>query len=322
MKSSSLPLWEYFKNKHKQIETGVSSSAGSYQGLSKEALSTTVEDFAAIFSSPHVQGTFVDLGCGTGEGVLLYGLTFPDRQAIGVEFEQARINEARKFALSNTTFLEGDLLKMEIPQGDTYFLYFPTGPVLDRILSALYSTQLPFHLIVIESHGDLIPRLKLENWLQEISEVQLSSTRHYGKAKIYKRLPIPRNENLLPFTLSYQECFLLMNDDWVGETSGMEWTAGERFELKTPPRTIQWNDVKKLMISDEFTSQEWTVITLRRQGELTFELPDRILTGFIRKIILNPTLAIEISNGEKVEWTKILTIRKGSLLCYESSQSS
>ena len=322
MKSSSLPLWEHFKSLHKEIEAGVSSSAGSYQGLSKEALSTSVEDFAAIFSSPHIQGTFVDLGCGTGEGVLLYGLTFPDRLAMGIEFEKARIDVAKKFALPNTTFLEGDLLKMDIPKGDTYFLYFPTGPVLDRILSELYSSHQHFHLIVIESHGDLIPRLQLENWLEEISEVQLSSTRHYAKAKIYKRLLIPRSENLFPFTLSYQENFLLMTDDWVGETLGMEWTAGERFELKTPPRTIQWNDVKKLMISDDFNSQEWTAISLRRQGELTFELPDRILTGFIRKIILNPTLAIEISNGEKVEWTKILTIRKESLLCYESSQLS
>ncbi len=322
MKSSSLPLWEHFKSLHKEIEAGVSSSAGSYQGLSKEALSTSVEDFAAIFSSPLIQGTFVDLGCGTGEGVLLYGLTFPERQGIGIEFEKARIDVARSFSLPNTTFLEGDLLNMDIPKGDTYFLYFPTGPVLDRILSELYLSRHQFHLIVIESHGDLIPRLELENWLEEISEVQLSSTRHYSKAKIYKRLPVNRSEKLFPFTLSYQEKFLLMADDWVGETFGMEWTTGERFELKTPPRTIQWNDVKKLMISEDFTMLERMAISLRREGELAFELPDRILTGFIRKIILNPTLALEISNGEKVEWTKILTIRKGSLLCYESSQFS
>lgn len=321
MKSSSHPFWEHFNQEHLSIEDEVLDRKGSYRGLPKEALSTHPIDLENIFRSGFIQGTFVDLGCGTGETVLTYAELFPERSAVGVEFEKARIEAAKPFLRDNAKLIHGDLLTCEIPQGDTYFLYFPTGPVLDRILTTLYESKKQFHLIVIESHGDLIPRIKLENWLHEVAEVPLISKRHYPSAKIFNRGPETRDESLLPFTLSYQEKFLLVHD-WIGETFGMEWTSETRFELQTPPRTIVWGDVKKLMILDDFSSLERRILLLRREGELVFDLKDKNITGFIRKIILKPTLAVEISNGEKVEWTEIFTIRKGSLLCYDSSQAS
>jgi SAM-dependent methyltransferase len=319
MKSSSHQFWEHFRKFHHEIESGVKDRAGSYQGLPKEALSTSLEDLSLIFKSNFVRGTFVDLGCGTGESVLHYALTFPERISIGIEFESARLRAARKFALKNSLFIDGDLGKDSIPEGDTYFLYFPTGPVLDRVLTELYSTQKEFTLIAVESHGDLIPRIKLENWLEVVEEVKLASSRHYPNAVIFKRNGEKRDEKLLPFTLSYQEKFILI-EDWIGETNGMEWTEGDRLELLTPPRTIHWKDVKKLMMPSDISDELSKILAIRRQGELIIKLKDRTITGFIRKIIPGPTLCVEISNGEKVEWTKIKSIRKGSLVCYESSQ--
>jgi SAM-dependent methyltransferase len=315
------PYWEHFKKAHKEIESSVGDRKGSYQGLSKEALSTDVSDLRNIFLSKNITGTYADLGCGTGESVLLYAELFPERKAIGIDFEEARILATKEFALPNSEFIVADLLTCEIPEAQTYFLYFPTGPVLDRILTFLYESKNDFHLIVIESHGDLLKRIDLENWLVNIEEIPLSSARHYAHARIYKRLHLERSDRLQPFTLSYQERFLIMNTEWVGETFGMEWTADDRFELETPPRTIHWKDVKKLMILEDFPLHVQKVLSLRREGELNFELKERFLSGFIRKIILNPSFALELSNGEKVEWTEILTIRKGSLLCYDSSQA-
>ena len=321
MKFSSHPFWEHFKKAHDSIESGVQSRKGSYQGLPKEALSTDVEDLKNIFKSSHVSGTFLDLGCGTGESVLLYAETFPDRKAIGIDFEAARITATKSFAYKNSEFIHADLLICEIPEADTYFLYFPTGPVLDRVLTKLYEMKKVFHLVAIESHGDLLKRLELENWLQVVEEIPLQSKRHYPNAKIFKSLLIERSPELLPFTLSYQHQFLLIGDEWIGESYGMEWTEANRFELETPPRTIHWEDVKKLMISEDFPAIVQKALNLRREGELTFELNTHSLSGFIRKIILKPTFQLEISNGEKVEWTEIKTIRKGSLLCYDSSQA-
>lgn len=321
MKSSSHPFWEHFKKTHDSIESGVGSQKGSYQGLPKEALSTDVEDLKTIFQSELVTGTFVDLGCGTGESVLSYGDLFPDRKAIGIDFEEARIAAARDFAPVNVQFIRADLLNCEIPEADTYFLYFPTGHVLDRVLTKLYEMKKEFHLVAIESHGDLLKRLELENWLKVVDEIPLTSKRHYPNAKIFKSLLVERSSELLPFTVSFQHKFLFISDEWIGESFGMEWTEDDRFELETPPRTIHWRDVKKLMISEDFPYNVQKVLTLRREGELIFDLGERSLTGFIRKIILKPTFQLEISNGEKVEWTEIKTIRKGSLLCYDSSQA-
>jgi len=321
MKSSSHQYWEHFKKTHDSIESNVLSRKGSYQGLSKEALSTDLEDLNNIFKSSSVSGTFVDLGCGTGESVLLYAELFPDRKAIGIDFEEARINASKSFQLDNSEFIHADLMTYKIPEADTYFLYFPTGPVLDLILTSLYEMEKPFYLIAIESHGDLLKRLDLENWLENVQEIPLSSKRHYPNARIYKRLFNSRSDDLFPFTVSYQHKYLLIDHEWIGETFGMEWTEDDRFELETPPRTIHWRDVKKLMILEDFPLHIQKVLKMRLEGELDIQLRNRKLSGFIRKIILKPTFQLEISNGEKVEWTEIVTIRKGSLLCYDSSQA-
>lgn len=328
MKSSLPQYWEHFNLPHGTIENDVKIREGSYQGLFREALYTSREDFLTIFNHPLVQGTFVDLGCGAGEGCLLYGSLYPDRKSIGVEFEEARLNYGRgfrdQFNLLNVELLKADLLTSAIPTGDTYFLYFPTGMVLDRILSELYHSQIFFHLVVIESHGDLYSRLDLENWLTLRSELPLKSARHHSQARIYERNKLLRDTTLSAFDLSFEHKYLFIQDRdevWIGESRGLTWTRDDQFELLTPPRTVFWRNVNKWSDLAKLSPLQKLAVELRKEGELEFTGTDFKISGFIRKIIIHPTFRLEISTGEKVEWEKILTINKGSRLCYASSQS-
>ena len=325
MNSSLPPYWAHFNFNHESVEGQVGNDTGSYRGTNEKALYTSREDFLAIFSHPHITGTFVDLGCGTGESSLLYGSLYPERKSIGVEFQGARLKIGRAFQaehqISNVELREQDLFKNPIPEGDTYFLYFPTGMVLDRILSSLYESQREFKLVAIESHGDLLPRLQKENWLKLVAEVPLSTSRHYPNAQIFESIKVSRGEELLPHTLSYQEKFLVIQDQetWLGETMGLEWSEGNRYELLIPPRTIQWESVQEVLSFNEFDVKTQEAIKLRRLGELQIETSNAVFQGYIRKILLKPTFRLEISSGEKVEWSEIKTIRQGPRICYASS---
>jgi SAM-dependent methyltransferase len=326
MKSSWPRSLERFKFDHELIESGVGNQSGSYQGLDPRALYTSREDFLALFSHELVSGTFVDLGCGTGEGCLLYGHLYPDRFAIGVDFETARISAGLKIKaelkLSQVKLLQQDLLHDPLPVGDTYFLYFPTGMVLDRILNELYQSHRFFRLIAIESHGDLFPRLSKENWLRTVAEIPLVSERHHPQARVFERQQGLRLESLLPHTLSFQEKYLVIQEDgyiWLGESLGLEWSLEERYELLTPPRSILWHQVKEVLSFDQIPVKYQQAIKLRRLGEVKIQTFSSDYQGFIRKIGMEPTFHLELSSGAKVEWSDIVTITQGSTICYASS---
>ncbi len=324
MKYSFPQLWEHFNYQHDEVEQNVEDRLGAYQGLAHEALYTSDDDLLLIFHHPLVEGRFLDLGCGTGRAPILYGLLFPERQSFGIEFESSRIKVGeiftKSFNLPNITLVTGDLLSCNIPEADSYFLYFPTGAVLDRILHLLYHSQKPFKLIAIESHGDLFARLENENWLQLRAEISLSSKRHHPMARIFERVFVSRDSHPA-FALSFQEKFLLIEDGqskWIGETFFLEWSYDSRFELKTPPRTILWSQVKKVMELSEIETLYQPAIRIRRLGRVKIVTNLTEHTGFIRKIIVYPTFALELSSGEKVEWGHILTISQGTTLCYAS----
>jgi hypothetical protein len=326
MTSSFHQFWDRFKLSFNQIENSVHQFENSYKGVSYEALYTSKEDLDSIFNDKNVFGTFVDLGCGQSQTVLYYALKFPDREALGIEFDKSRFDFAisiqRDFEIKNAHFENKDLLLCEIPLADTYFLYFPTGHVLDRLLTALYEGMSPFNLVLIESHGDLIKRIGLENWLKPIKEVKLSSKRHYPNAVIYKRLFLERDLSIKPFLFSYQQRYLLISENgvtWIGESYGMEWLSGSQFNLEVPPRTIFWENVKKLMFFENFDPLTKFALSLRSFNELTFSVNGSLFKASIRKIIIEPTFMIELSTGERLQWNEISSIFRGSELCYDSS---
>lgn len=329
MKYSLPPFWEHFNFVDLRAEEKVLDRHGSYKGLSPAALYTSDEDLLSFFNHPLVEGSFADLGCGVGKAPLLYGALFPDRKSIGIEFESSRLERGEGFlkahALTNVSLLNQDLLSCSLPLVDTYFVYLPTGIVLDRILFELYQADHSFRILAIESHGDLYKRLERENWLELVGTVPLKSLRHHSEGHIYQRKFVKRADELIPFTQSFLKNFFLIEEHgeaWLGESYGMEWTEGDRFELLVPPRTIFWKNVKKMMVLSEIDPKYHAALALRNSLECEITTPSRKFFGFIRKIIINPTFKLELSTGERVEWDEILTIHQGNELCFASSLDS
>ncbi len=322
MKSSLTPLLESFKSKLLKAELEISDTPESYRGLSLEALCTPIEDLLQIFEDPLVVGSWVDLGSGFGHSVLAYAERFPERKAIGMEIEFARIEVARALAEVRSLpcqFIEGDLLTDPIPYGDIYFLYFPQGHVLDRILSEL-SKKKDFLLIAIESHGDLFPRLQKETWLDIVREVPLTSMRHHPSARFFRP---NKNSRVLAGLHSYsfhEKIFLLKDDEtlWWGESLGL-CASGDQYLLKHPPRTICESELVKIMTKDEIDAVGNFLLTLRRRGELQISVDNNVFIGALRKIIVWPAFSVEFSSGERVEWSRVNWIKQGNHLCFESS---
>lgn len=316
MKYSLLQLWELFKEAHSLAEESVSDREGSYRSLPLEALLTSPEDAEILFSHPSLSGTFVDLGCASGFLPLAYKLLHPEAEfSIGIEWENSRLSRARELlkeeCFTGVKLLSADLRTCAIPDAAVYFLYFPTGPVLDRVLDELRQKSHHFKLLVIESHGDLLPRLAFESWLELVEEVELRGQRHYPFARVYRKLPDVAPLTFTPFLYSFRDHYLELevgNERWLGDTLDLEWIGGDSFNLKHPPRTIQWSSVKKLMPRKELSEELSLLVELRRRGEVGLWTREGFLSGALRKIILSPVFSLELSGGEKVEWQRVLSI--------------
>jgi len=318
---------EYLNKSHESTESLVEGEEGLYAGLSSEALFTGLEDIRRIQSHPEVRGTWVDLGAGVGQTVLSYLQLYPEREAFGLEKSEARVIAGHKLFRSlkipDDHLKEADLLTTDLMIGDTYFLYFPTGMVLDRILHELMKKP-AFILAVVESHGDLFSRLNLEPALDLMGEVELSSPRHSPVARIYRK-----KETLLQRPELFNRSFLhnyvsvseTSGEEWIGETFGAEWIGEEKFNLKTPPRTVSHSSLKFLKAS-ELCSLTHFLCELRNRGEIVLVTPTGVLTGEIRKIFVRPAFCLELSGGQKVKWVDILELSLKGHRCYDSSSPS
>lgn len=321
MKSSLIHFSESFK----KAEEFVSGDPGSDKGILEEALCTSPEDVLAIISDPLVHGTWVDLGSGFGHTVLTYAEKFPERSAIGIEKENARRAIAARIAHErnlNCEFLLGDLLTHEIPDGETYFLYFSQGHVLDRILSELSRKEI-FTLVVIESHGDLFPRLDKEKWLKLEKEIPLRGQRHNHFARIYRPDKLERKLSGL-HQVSFLERYLLLKDAsglWWGDSFGLS-ENGDAYLLETPPRTVKGSEVVKIMTKDELPPLIAFLVSLRKLPDVTIFTRDKVHKGPLRKIHDAPAFSVEFLSGERVQWSDIGRITQGNYLCYESSSPS
>ncbi len=318
MKSSLTPYWESFKD----AEDSVSDDPSGYRGLSPEALCTDPDDILAIASDPLIQGTWVDLGSGYGHTVLTYAEKFPDRIAIGVERETARVELSRRIARDlclQVEIIQGDLLHCKIPDGQVYFLYFPQGHVLDRVLSILMQKK-DIMIVAIESHGDLFPRLEREKWLTLSKTIPLKSCRLNSYARIYHSSG--GQEKLAGLhEYSFREKIFLVSENgtsWLGESFGL-YASGTSYQLVHPPRTIEEKNVVKIMTINELNQTEKFLIELRRAGSIDVTAGEKKYSGPIRKIITAPAFSVEFPCGERVEWSRIQLIKQGQHLCYESS---
>ena len=294
-----------------ESEKLVSDKEGSYVGLSQEALLTSLEDYKAIFKEFPKALTYVELGSAYGLGPLLFTAMYPDSTSLGIEFESARFEQAmkmrEKLRSSRTDFILSDLLHCDIPQADLYFLYFPTGPVLDRLLNVLGSLPHLFHLVVIESHGDLFPRLAKENWLSEVFEIPLHSLRHYPAAKVFTK-NAQKNASLHDFSFKSFYFLIRQSEDhfWIGDSYGLEWLKAGAFNLKYPPCTIEERNIVQVLKWEELDPLLRKLIRLRNQNEIFYSRQNPHTAGLIRKIFIRPEIKIELSTGQMVLLDEII----------------
>ncbi len=175
-------------------------------------------------------------------------------------------------------------------------------------------------LVVIESHGDLFPRLDKEEWLIVARRIPLKSQRHDMEARIYRSSgTVGKLSGLHEY--SFRERFFLISEDgmtWLGESQGL-FASGSDIQLIHPPRTIQEENVVKIMTINELSPLERFLNLLRRTGELEMTTGEKNYSGFIRKIITAPAFSVEFSCGERVEWSRIQLIKQGQHLCYDTS---
>lgn len=312
-----------FKTDFQKVEKNISGKAGSYPDLEVHALLTSEEDFRTIFNELPEIKSWVELGSGHGLGPLLFGSLFSDKSAIGIEFENARFEASVEqkiiHQLNNVTFIHGDLLTCEIPHGDAYFFYFPTGMVLDRILSELGNRKDFFRIIAIESHGDFISRLRKESWLKEVKSIPLTSLRHHPAAIVFEKNG-EKKPNL--HDCSFIKKFLSIQDEngiWIGESYGLEWIGADQYQLLIPPRTFRGTDVKEVLLPSQIPVKILHALQLRRLGELKIVTREGEKSGSLRKIYVAPSFKVEISSGEQVEWERIKQIFWEHTLCFDSS---
>ncbi|MBA2405213.1 MAG: hypothetical protein H0V66_10615 [Bdellovibrionales bacterium] len=306
-----------------KIEALVSDRPGSYKNHSAEALLTSEEDFKVIFDYLPETQIWVELGSGHGLGPCLFASLHPDRKAMGVEFELARFEHSQQLqkssALSNVEFIHADLQTCDIPDGDVYFFYFSTGLVLDRILFELGKKTHNFKIVAIESHGDLLPRLKKENWLKAFQEIPLTMQRHSPHAIVFQKSGF-RQTSL--HDQSFNHRYLMLEEGpgiWVGESYGLEWLQGEQYQLLVPPRTISSLQIKEILDLDELPVKYHFALQLRPLGSFTFLTSSGSKEGYLRKIYVGPSFTVELSSGERVEWSDIKKIFWETTLCYDSS---
>lgn len=274
-----------------QIEKMVSRREGSYQSLNPEALLTSESDFRNIFQTLQID-SWCEFGSGYGTGTLLFSDLYPEREAIGIEFELPRVEFAEAEARqrkSAAKFIHADLLDCEIPQVQTYFFYFPTGPVLDRLLCELGTRTDNFQLVVIESHGDFLERLKLETWLTPVQEIPLTSARHYDKAVVFRKVGM-KAPSL--FDLSFKDEYLLVQDQigrWLADSRGLEFVDLQSIQSKYPPRTFLQKEVVRIFPEDEIP------------GELRPYLEQRRVNGRWRKLYIDPEMLAETPEGRFIK---------------------
>lgn len=328
MKSSSILDWEFFRDlfhfDHDLIEKKVSDLPGHYKNLNPDALYTSYEDLLMIMKSSWVSGSWVDLGAGVGQSALMYAFLYPEEMSYALEKDEARIQSGQRVRerlnLLNAHLIQADLLSAEIPDAETYFLYFPTGMILDRVLNEIRTKQNFQRIIAIESHGDLLPRLSKEPWLKLSGKLPLHAPRHHPEVHIFERTSFL--EQWGPHQVSFLHSFLIIEDQnemkWVGESYNLEWIGEDRYQLVYPPRTILWGQVKEVVSFSQLHPTIQFLVKLRQLSDLLFFTKGAYILASIRKIEISPSFKVELSSGEWVEWSEIKGISWGDTLCFEA----
>lgn len=322
----------FFNINYDQVESTTkhaSSEAYINVNLNSEGLYTSYSDFYEIGKVLELNGkVFCDLGSGVGRGSLLHQVLFPDSKSFAYEFVSARVKAGKASALAlglnSEYFIEQDLLNTPLPEADIYYIYLPVGPLLFHVLNQLM--EKPGKTIVaIESHGDLIPYLDSEKWLEESrAPLKSSSSRHDPHIYFYETreatgikkkvdelisdsislCDLTENEfSYLCRKLSFSSEFELVVEDrdvnssevhsWMASTREMLFYPGAYdIETKYPERRILRDKVQSIVR----VGQHW-----KFWRELRFNRHKYRDKGEIRKLIRTPEKMIEFNSGIRIK---------------------
>lgn len=319
------------------------------QGLTPEALFTSYRDVLAAMEWLRGQGvrSWCDVGCGVGRTVLLWSWLYPDSTGIGVELVPERLEAARGAGLagglSNTRWIEGDFASpgLALPEADAYFIYLSTGPALDALLEKIKKRGRPAWVLVIESHGDLKPRLQWESWwlAPHAQRFALVSYRHDPWLSLYRvhtehpGLALERSwegrTGLLPpelgqhpsplgylLTKSFQRhwevVILEHGEQWTMDTLGLRWHAPQELQGQFPPRQFSWRvdsvGLRHAPQSGEYANfSQWR----REQTPLSYATlqGEKAQGQLLRKIYVAPQIRLEFSNGRQIPVNELSFLR-------------
>ena len=183
---------------------------------------------------------------------------------------------------------QADLFLEDLPRRHVTFIYLPTGPLLERVLSQLSDGNL---IAAIESHGELFDRL--DEQCELVDELEITAKRHHPKLRIYRfkspSLDLKSKLRLKSFDSSYSQILIEENDSllgpslWMADCYGLTITPDEHVETQFPPRRFKLTQVVKIV---ELINPK--LIIERRSGKW-------------RKIFIEPRAIVETPHGERID---------------------
>lgn len=312
------------------------------KGLTSDALYTSYADLIEPMIHLYNLGarSWCDVGCGVGRSPILWTWLFEDTKGFGIELVPERLEEARGATRGSprNIWLESDFssTSVALPECDIYFLYISTGPHLDLFLTKLKKLSRPSWIVVIESHGDLKPRLVWESWwlAPQSYRFPLKSHRHDPMGQVYLTKPsqlafelelawegrlglLPTDVMKHPSPMSYllskssvKNWEIVIEEDsmmWTMDTLGLRWHDHQTVQGVYPTRQLRLGGMLfgLRQIPQDNPYAQWS--NLRRQSSLiNYSSHDEEVTNVsVRKIFINPELMLEFSDGKRVPASSI-----------------
>lgn len=258
----------------------------SYQDISFEALNTPAQDWRILFKYMERQGLKTLFDAGAGHALSAEVAT--EFKSIHVTAWELDLDRIKGRSFHNQIVKQADLFAENIPKCDITFLYLPTGPLLERILSQLQENDL---IAAVESHGELFDRL--DEQCELVDELEITAKRHHPKLRIYRyhhsRDKLKSELRLRSFNPNFSQLLIREEDSllgpslWMADCYGLNITPDGFVETKFPERRFELVQVTNIV---ELINPD--LIIERRSGKW-------------RKIFVGPRAIVETPNGERIE---------------------
>lgn len=170
-----------------------------YTGTELEALLTPYCDYYQMICDIPKGECLVDLGAGYSRGTLLASF-LELSPVLSLEINLSRVLAAQ-LALASINGKKEEIrnadIGSEILEAYGYYLYFPKGEVLYKILNQLFeiSKRREVYLYVCESHGDVQEFLSISVQIEPVKEFTNSLPRHRDKIVKYRLSPLKEDES-------------------------------------------------------------------------------------------------------------------------------